>query len=706
MTRLICLLTLSIGLLAGSQVFNVAIADSEQTGIAYTKAQAKTAKEIIDRLAHYHYQELPFDDDLSSTLLDQYLNNLDPGKSFFTQQDVKKFEKYRRSLDDQLKKGDLEPGYEIFSRYQELLIERLEKNLAQLPQLIQNFDYKKDEQLTLDRAELPWPKNAKEADEVWRKRVKASALSLKLADKSPAEIEKVLRKRFAGQVKRLRQMNSEDVFQVFVNSLAQLYDPHTSYLSPRNSENFNINMSLSLEGIGAVLQSEDEYTKVVRLVPAGPADKQGDIKPADRIIAVGQGDKKNLVDVVGWRLDEVVDLIRGPKGTKVRLQVIPAGAASEDETKILTIERNKVKLEEQSAQKEVIELVQGDQLYKIGVIDIPAFYIDFEALRRRDPNYKSTTRDVKRLIDELVAEGVAGIIVDLRDNGGGSLREANALSRLFIDSGPTVQIRHANSRVDREPKSRSNGAYYDGPLAVVINRLSASASEIFAAAIQDYERGVIVGSQSFGKGTVQSLSPLTEGHLKLTESKFYRVSGDSTQHRGVIPDVLFPELYDTQEVGESALEKALAWDTIHAVPHRNYYPIASILGALQEQHGARAKTDPDFIYLQDQITLLEKARQRKTLSLNEAVRLKQKATDKSEQLLIENRRRSAKGQEPLTDLDDDETDEEDAVSQLDASKDKEEDEEVPDAFLQEAGNILLDSIMLFKQHIVSQSPGP
>ncbi len=702
MTRSICFLILSVSILAGAQACNATNDSSAQAGITFSKAQAKTAKEIIDRLAHYHYQDLQFDDDLSSTLLDHYLVNLDPGKSFFTQQDVDSFEKYRLSLDDKLKKGDLTPGVEIFSLYQQRLVERLDKNLAQLTQLIKNFDYTKDEALTLDRAELPWPKNAKEADDIWRKRIKASALSLKLADKTPEEIEKVLRKRFAGQAKRLRQMNNEDVFQVFVNSLAQLYDPHTSYLSPRNSENFNINMSLSLEGIGAVLQSEDEYTKVVRLVPAGPADKQGSIQPADRIIAVGQGNKKEMVDVVGWRLDEVVDLIRGPKGTKVRLQVIPAGAASEDETKLVTIERNKVKLEEQSAQKEVIELVQGDQLYKIGVIDIPAFYIDFEALRRRDPDYKSTTRDVKRLIDELVAEGVAGIIVDLRDNGGGSLREANALSRLFIDSGPTVQIRHANSRVDREPKSRSNGAYYDGPLAVVINRLSASASEIFAAAIQDYERGVIVGSQSFGKGTVQSLSPLTEGHLKLTESKFYRVSGDSTQHRGVIPDVLFPELYDTSQVGESALEKALAWDTIHAVPHRNYYPIAGILGALNEQHGERAKTDPDFIYLQDQIALLEKARKRKTLSLNEAVRRKQKDADKSAELLIENKRRSAKGEELLTELADDEAEQEDAASQPEIANEKDDDEDVPDAFLQEAGNILLDSIMLFKQHVVSQ----
>ena len=702
MTRSIGFLILSISILAGAQACNATSDGSEQAGITFSKAQAKTAKEIIDRLAHYHYQNLPFDDDLSSTLLDHYLEDLDPGKSFFTQQDIDSFEKYRLTLDDKLKKGDLAPGFEIFSLYQQRLVERLEKNLDKLPQLIENFDYKLDEELTLDRAELPWPKNAKEADDIWRKRVKASALSLKLADKAPEEIEKVLRKRFAGQAKRLRQMNNEDVFQVFVNSLAQLYDPHTSYLSPRNSENFNINMSLSLEGIGAVLQSEDEYTKVVRLVPAGPADKQGTIKPADRIIAVGQGSKEDMVDVVGWRLDEVVDLIRGPKGSKVRLRVIPAAAASEDETTLVTIERNKVKLEEQSAQKEVIELVQGDQLYKIGVIDIPAFYIDFEALRRRDPNFKSTTRDVKRLIDELVADGVAGIIVDLRDNGGGSLREANALSRLFIDSGPTVQIRHANSRVDREPKSRANGAYYDGPLAVVINRLSASASEIFAAAIQDYERGVIVGSQSFGKGTVQSLSPLTEGHLKLTESKFYRVSGDSTQHRGVIPDVLFPELYDTEQVGESALEKALEWDTIHAVPHRNYYPIAGIRSALQEQHGARAKVDPDFIYMKDQIGLLEKARQRKVLSLNEAVRRKQKEADKSAELAIENKRRSAKGEELLTELDDDDEEEEDEISQTDVT-DEDKEEDVPDAFLQEAGNILLDSIMLFKQHVVSQS---
>jgi carboxyl-terminal processing protease len=537
----------------------------------------------------------------------------------------------------------------------------------------------------------------KAADELWRKRIKASALSLKLTKKEPAEIEKVLLRRFENQLTQLKQTKSQDVFQLFLNSLAELYDPHTSYLSPRNSENFNINMSLSLEGIGAVLQREDEYVKVVRLVTAGPADKQGDLKASDRITAVAQGDEE-WVDVVGWRLDEVVALIRGKKGTTVRLQVLPAKSVGEDETKTIAIVRNKVKLEEQSAQKKVIEMVRDDQLYKVGVIDIPTFYLDFEAYRNRDFNYKSTTRDVKRLIAELREENVEGIVIDLRDNGGGSLREANALSRLFIDSGPTVQIRHANARVDREPKSRARYPFYEGPIVVLINRLSASASEIFAAAVQDYGRGLIVGARSFGKGTVQSFSPVTEGHLKLTESKFYRVSGDSTQHRGVIPDIAFPAMYDADEVGESALDNALQWDTIHAVQHRRYQVWDSLIPTLKAQHDKRVDTDPDFIYLADQIALAREAAERESISLNEATRIKQREEDKAKQLAIENKRRKAKGLEPLASLNEEDEDEnatEDvAANEADTGN---SDDEVPDPYLQEASALLLDSVNLMRQ---------
>ncbi len=675
---------------------------TKQSAISFSDKQSRTAREVIQRLSRNHYKDKEFGDELSSTLFDQYLINLDPGKSFFTQADVNRFETYRFSLDDQLKKGDLSPGYKIFERYRELLTERLEKNLDRLPMLVPNFDYTKNDVLETDRSELPWPANQKEADALWYKRIKASALNLRLADKTNEEIQTILSKRFENQILRLNQMNSQDVFQVFLNSLAQLYDPHTSYLSPRNSENFNINMSLSLEGIGAVLQREEEFTKVVRLVPAGPADKSGNLQPADRIIAVGQGDSEEMVNVVGWRLDEVVEMIRGPKGTKVRLEIIPAHAAADDVHEIITIVRNKVKLEEQSAKSSIIELVKNDELHRIGVIDVPTFYIDFDARRRGDPNYKSTTKDVQRLIDELEAQEVSGIVIDLRDNGGGSLYEANALTRLFIDSGPTVQIRHANSRVDREPRSSYRGAHYTGPMVVLINRLSASASEIFAAAIQDYDRGLVLGGRSFGKGTVQSLTQLTEGHLKLTESKFYRVSGGSTQHKGVIPDIEFPELYDADQVGESALDYALSWDTIHAVQHQHYYALDDNLPSLIEQHQRRVKDDPDFIYLREQIALLNKSRARTKVSLNEQERRQQRKDDKAAQLALENKRRKLKGLDILASLDETDNDETASAPATDPSASTESNEET-DPFLQEAGQILLDSQPIF-QAIVSRTP--
>ena len=434
----------------------------------------------------------------------------------------------------------------------------------------------------LDVENLQWAKNQAELDDRWRKQLKNQVLSLKLADKPENEIVPTLQKRYTSQLKSVKQYNSQDVFQIYANALTELYDPHTNYLSPRSTENFNINMSLSLEGIGAVLQMDDEYTKVSSLVAKGPADKQGDLQPADRIVAVGQGVDGPLEDVIGWRLDEVVELIRGPKDTTVRLEVIPAKSKSADERKIITIVRNKVKLEEQSAQKKVIEIPEGNKVIKVGVIDIPAFYIDFDAMRRGDKDYKSTTRDVKNLLQELEAEGVDGIIVDLRNNGGGSLQEANELTGLFIEYGPTVQIRHSSRRVWRDGK-RLKGPYYEGPLVVLVNRLSASASEIFAGAMQDYQRGIIVGDRSFGKGTVQTLIPLTEGQLKITESKFYRISGESTQHRGVVPDVEFPSIYDTEEIGESALDHALNWDQISPIRHSNYGELSTVLPAIQSQ---------------------------------------------------------------------------------------------------------------------------
>ncbi|MFT5580536.1 MAG: carboxyl-terminal processing protease, partial [Paraglaciecola psychrophila] len=543
--------------------------------VAFDEDQGKVAIDIVEKLQSQHYASLAFDDKLSSRLLDNYIKRLDGNRSYFLRSDLKEFEQYRFVLDDTITAGDLNPGFIVFNRYQQRLIDRVEYTIEQLPMLIANLDFERDEVLQLDRSEANWPVNREELNDLWRKRIKSRVISLRLAKKADDEILPLILKRYKNQLNRIKLTNSEDAFQIYMNALTSLYDPHTSYFSPTTSENFNINMSLSLQGIGAVLQIEDEYTKVVRVVHKGPADKQGQLQPSDRIVSVAQGSEP-FKDVIGLRLDDVVKLIRGPKLSVVRLEVIPVSAKTDEERNVIEIVRDTVKLEEQSAQKKIIEVYNNDKLLKLGVIDIPAFYIDFDAMRRGDKNYKSTTRDVSKLLAELEADGVDGIVIDLRNNGGGSLQEANQLTGLFVESGPTVQIRHSNTQVFRDGK-RNASPYYRGPLAVLINRLSASASEIFAGAIQDYDRGIVVGSPSFGKGTVQSLTPLRSGQLKITESKFYRISGESTQHRGVVPDIQFPALYDPEKVGESSLDNALAWDRISPIRHRKYHRIASIL---------------------------------------------------------------------------------------------------------------------------------
>ncbi len=497
------------------------------------------------------------------------------------------------------------------------------------------------------------------------------------------------------------QYNSQDVFQIYANALTELYDPHTNYLSPRRSENFNINMSLSLEGIGAVLQLEDEYTKVARLVAKGPADKAGELQPADRIVGVGQGEdgRYGRCDRLAAGRGRGVD--QGPQRFRGSPKVLPAKSKSNDEQKTIRIVRNKVKLEEQSAQKKVLEIPNGDEKTKVGVIDIPAFYIDFEAMRRGDKEYKSTTRDVKRLLEELQEEGVDGIVIDLRNNGGGSLQEANELTGLFIEYGPTVQIRHSSRRVWRDGK-RMRSPYYEGPLVVLINRLSASASEIFAGAIQDYQRGIIVGDRSFGKGTVQTLIPLTEGQLKLTESKFYRISGDSTQHRGVVPDVTFPSLYDPEEIGESSLDHALNWDQIASVRHRRYSDVEAIVPQITNLFQQRSAVDPEFIFLEDQVEMARETRDMTMLPLNEKARVALRESREQKALAIENKRRKAVGEELLTSL---EEEEEDDQAEADAAENEADSDEQSDVLLTEAGNVLVDALTLRQQAYALRQAG-
>lgn len=667
-----------------------------------TREQAWTMKALITELEDTHFVDKRYNDAMSRAHLETYLERLDPSRLYFTQPDVDDFAKFETTLDDLGRQGEVYPAVEIYERYREIASARLRNVIDEMDGVAQRFDFDRDEYIERDPTERSWAKTPYGLSERWRKRLKSQVLSLKLADKEASEIAPTLKKRYENQLKRLEQYNTQDVFAVYANALTSQFDPHTSYFSPRRAENFDIDMRLSLEGIGAVLQNEDEYVKVVRVVPAGPADQQSDLKAAELIIGVGQGDEGPMTDVIGWRLDDVVDLVRGKKGTVVRLDVIPA-AGRADEVRRLVITRNEVRLEEQAAQSKIIEIndLEGSPR-KIGVIDVPAFYLDFDAYRRGDPDFRSTTRDVAKLVEKLDAAGVDGLVIDLRGNGGGSLREANELTGLFIEYGPTVQIKGTGARIWRDGKRR-RGPFYEGPLAIMIDRLSASASEIFAGALQDYGRAIIVGDRSFGKGTVQTLLDLPEGQLKITESKFYRISGDSTQHRGVIPDISYPSLLQHDEIGESSLEKALDWDRIAPVRHKNYAAIDTILPTLVAKHTERANSDADFQYIWDQKALAETISSAEQVPLNENARIAQRESQESQYLAIENTRRKAKGLEVLASLDDmfesDEDDDEAPNSSADPDaasphSDDDSSDEEEDALITETARILVDAINL------------
>lgn len=642
-----------------------------------------TNRAVVHHLYQHHYSRKYMNDEFSNKVYDRYLEILDNTRSYFTAKDIQEFEDYRYKLDDAIKTNDLEPAYLIYNRYQQRAIERLDYALALLDKGSKQFNFKIDESLELDREKAPWAKSSKELDQLWRKRIKNTVLNLKLAKKEDDKIIELLVKRYTSQLNRIKQINSEDAFQSYMNAITHTFDPHTQYMSPRNSENFNINMSLSLQGIGAVLRSENENTIVERLVTAGPADKAGQLKPSDKIIGVAQ-DKEEMVDVIGWRLDEVVDLIRGPKDSTVRLDIISGSGQTETHREI-SIVRDEVKLEDRAAQSEIIDIKRKEKSYKVGVIDIPAFYADFEAKNANDPNYRSTTRDVSNLIKDLQKENIDGLIIDLRNNGGGSLAEVNNLVGLFIPKGPTVQVHysfgHTQVLADQDPEQ-----LYKGPVVVLTNRLSASASEIFAGAIQDYGRGVVVGSQTFGKGSVQTLIPLFRGQMKVTNAKFYRVSGDSTQHRGVIPDILYPEIYDTDKIGESALEEALPWDKIPASKYDIQGNIENALATLKNNHHKRVKSNPDFTYLNEQVEFLKELRNDTVISLNIETREIERKETEQRRLALENKRRKAKGMKLLTKLEDS-NDEPDSENEEDNNKSE-------DALLLEGGEILVDFMKL------------
>jgi carboxyl-terminal processing protease len=652
----VCVCTVGLAALLGAAMTTPPPA-AAPAQLAPAEQEDYVARRIADIVAREHYRRAPLDDHLSSLILDRYLDSIDGGRSYFYASDIAEFERYRYALDDAIKAGDMEPAFVIFRRYQQRNRERMDYAMQLLAK---EPDFTIDESYDFDREKEPWPANAAEMNELWRKRVKNDALSLLIAGKTWPEAVDVLRKRYERVEKRMDQSKPEDVFEAFMNAFVLSLDPHSNYFSPRNSEEYNIQMSLSYEGIGASLQLTDDYVTVIDVIAGGPAAVSGKLVANDRITAVGEGKTGELVDVIGWRLDDVVQKIRGPGNTVVRLQILPAGAAPGSPQKIIEFTRNRVSLEAQASHKALRTVTRDGREIKVGVITVPSFYQDYDASRAGAKDFRSTTRDVERLIDELRKDGAEVLIMDLRQNGGGYLPEAESLTGLFIDRGPVVQLRDTTGHieVDQDPDP---AIYYGGPLIVLVDRLSASASEIFAAALQDYGRAVIVGQQTYGKGTVQNAHPLNYtifgrkpelGQLNVTIGKYYRVTGGSTQDRGVAPDVALPSLINPNDVGESTRDRALPWDTIDPAPFKPAADLQPVTATLQKLHDERIRGSADFRYLQQDIAAVEAIRAQKTLSLSLKEREAERARLDSDRLARENALRKARGQEPLKSLED------------------------------------------------------
>ncbi len=668
---------------ASTQAVDIAsIQESTMLDLSPTPVHHQASRYIEKFIRDYHYAKPKLGNQESVHILDEYIELLDGNKAYFLAEDIKDFQQYRYNMDNAIRTGWLKPSYYIYSVFQKRWAERYQFALSLLEK---EFTYTEKEAFMYDRDEASWAQTTEEIEEFWRKRVKSDALNLVLAEKNWKDVKEVLGKRYNAAIRRVAQIKSEDVFSYFMNAYTKTVDPHTSYFSPRTAENFNIEMKLSLEGIGAVLQADDVYTKVLRVVEAGPADKSGKISMDDKIIAVGQG-KKALVDVVGWRLDDVVDLIRGDAGSVVRLEIEPANSSVSGKTKIISIVREQVKLEEQAAKSEILEIENKGKKQRVGVIDLPKFYVDFKAKYEGKKDYRSTTRDIRRLIEEMKdGKGIDALIIDLRSNGGGALDEATALTGLFIDEGPVVQDRNRRGRVqilgDSDP-----GTSWDGPLAVLVNGSSASASEIFAGAIQDYGRGLIIGEQTFGKGTVQRVLDLNQhfraednkfGALKLTINKFYRITGESTQMKGVVPDISFPDPYSRDDFGEQSYSSALKWDVIEAVDFERVGSFTKYLTVLQKKHADRIVHNKEFQYLIDDITELNKRRSKKSITLNLDERQLKRKKDKQKRLNRENERRLVKGEKQILQIDE-----------------KTELTEVEDSKLAEAAHIIGDLLLL------------
>ena len=592
----------------------------------------KVAQLITRILTNRHYLRRTVDDSLAATTFDNYLETLDPNRLYFLAADIESFQKQRLLFDDYFLDGYMQPAYDMFNVFQERFMQRLDYIYNRVEQ---PFDFSNDEYMELDRDRSPWAKSTAELDELWRKRLENEALNLKLAGKDEAGIAEILKKRYQNQEKNIRQLQSEDVFQFIENVFCESFDPHTNYFSPKSFDNFKIQLNQEFEGIGARLSTDDDYTVVSEIIVGGPADKSAQLHVNDRITGVGQGQDGNMVEVIGWRLDDVVQLIRGPKQTLVRLEILRAGSAADASADTISLLREKIKLEDQSPRGELMEVEHEGKKYNIALIDIPTFYSNFDAFRSKDPNFNSTTRDVRRILQDFDPAKLDGVILDLRGNGGGYLNEAVDLTGLFIEKGPVVQVRNSTGRLNVEWDTDEQ-ELYKGPLVVIVDRLSASASEIFAAAIQDYRRGIVIGSQTFGKGTVQNPVDLNQflpdlpkkaGQIKLTVSKFYRINGGSTQNLGVIPDITFPSRFTLMDIGESASSRALMWDKIEPLKYDTLSTLSKIFPLIKTRSGVRLSKNREYGDLLKSMDELKVRSEQKEISLQEEKRRQERAKE-------------------------------------------------------------------------------
>ncbi len=620
--------------------------------------QIEVSRQVASLIANYNYKKVPIGDSLSRLIFDNYLKSLDDNRVYFFEKEVIEFKENRDLMDDQMVMGDLEPAYHMFNVYLERYVNRIQFMIAQLPTI--PFNFTKNESLVYNREKLPFMQTQAEMDAYWLQRLKYDLLNLKLAGTDEAKSKETLKKRYENLLSQIAKIESYDAFQSLMTAYTESIDPHTNYFNPNNAAKFNIDMARSLEGIGATLKFENDFVMVAAVVPGGPADKSGQIAIDDKFVAVAQGDGE-FVDIVGWRLDNAIQLIRGAKGTTVRLKIVSKGQDIAS-PKIISIVREKIVLQDQSAKKEIKTIQSNGKEIKIGIIDIPAFYADFKAYQAGDVNYKSTTRDVKLIIDSLKSEKVDAIVVDLRSNGGGSLMEAIDLTGLFLKQGPVVQVRDTKNKIE-VGEDDDPSILWDGPMAVLIDRFSASASEIFAAAIQDYGRGIIIGTQSFGKGTVQNSIDLDQmmgegaskvigntnkfGQINLTIAKFYRINGSSTQHKGVSPDISFPMVFAADKYGESAEPAALPWDEIKRSNYKTLANIAPIKRVLIEKHDKRMKGNKDFEYLLADIKELKLRDAETSATLNEMAAKKERDEKEAESLARDNEKRIARGLAPI-----------------------------------------------------------